>query len=165
MAQRASHAGVMDITLFPQTRDGYQAFDMALDNAALASGGDLRNAVILSLFCDRRAEDDDALPDNTGSRRGWWGDTVTGRRIGSRLWLLSREKRLREVVNRAREYAQEAVAWLVDDSVVDDIEVEAAIVAAGVLGLAVRVFRPGAAPETYRFGYLWQDATLQGIAA
>lgn len=165
MAQRASHAGVMDITLTPEFVDGWPTFDISVADGALVEGADLRNAVVLSLFCDRRAEDDDALPDVTGSRRGWWGDALTGRRIGSRLWLLSREKQLREVVNRAREYAQEALQWLIDDGVVDDLVVEAEIVAAGMLGLAVRIFRPGENPEIYRYSYLWQDSTLQGMAA
>lgn len=155
----------MDITLIPDFVDGWPTFDISVVNGALATGADLRNAVVLSLFCDRRAEDDDVLPDTTGSRRGWWGDALTGSRIGSRLWLLSREKQLREVVNRAREYAQESLKWLVDVGVVDGLVVDAEIVAEGVLGLAVRISRPGVNPETYRYSYLWQDATLQGIAA
>ncbi len=161
MALFAADTAAMDITIFPLQSGTQQAFDMSIDSGSLVSGGDLRNAVILSLFCDRRAEDDDALPDESGSKRGWWGDALLGRRIGSRLWLLSREKQLREVVNRAREYAREALKWLLDDGAVDDLEVDAEIVAPGVLGIAVRVFRPHANQETYRFSYLWQDATLQ----
>lgn len=154
----------MDITTFPVQRGGYQAFDMSVENGALASGADLRTAVILSLFCDRRAEADDILPDPSGSRRGWWGDELMGRQIGSRLWLLSREKQMREVVNRAREYAREALKWLQDASIVDEIEVDAEVLAFGVLGLSVRIFKPESRPESYRFNYLWQDASLQVVA-
>ena len=35
----------------------------------------LRTAVILSLFCHRRAEDEDVIPDGTSNKRGWWADT------------------------------------------------------------------------------------------
>lgn len=153
----------MDITTFPVQQGEHQAFDFALENGSLASGADLRTAVILSLFCDRRAADDDVLPDVVGTRRGWWGDALQARPLGSRLWLLSREKQLVEVVNRAREYAREALIWLREDGVIDELEIEAEIVANGVLGLVVRIFRPFTKPETYRYHYLWQDAALRAV--
>ncbi len=41
------------------------------------------------------------------------GETVSGSApVGSRLWLLSREKTLSSVVSRAQAYADEALAWL-----------------------------------------------------
>lgn len=152
----------MDITTFPVQRGEFQAFDVALENGALSSGADLRTAVILSLFCDRRAENDDVLPDPSGSRRGWWGDALMGKPIGSRLWLLSREKQMQEVVNRAREYASEALKWLIDDGILDDLDVQAEVVAFGWLGLSIQIFKPYAKPETYRFNYLWQDPLIGG---
>lgn len=154
----------MDITHFPIMHGDYMAFDAAMESGSLAAGADLRTAVILSLFCDRRAEADDALPDPAGSRRGWWGDALMQRPIGSRLWLLSREKQMQEVVNRAREYATEALQWLVDDGIVEELAVEAEVVRFGVLGLAARIVRPHAHTETYKFGYLWQDAALREAA-
>lgn len=79
----------------------------------LVAENTLRTAVILSLFLDRRADDDDVLPNGSNDRRGWWADTVapmteygiggglaSGDRIGSRLWLLSREKQLAGVLDR-----------------------------------------------------------------
>lgn len=80
----------------------------------------LTTAVTVSLFTDRVARPDDplpaAMPGREADRRGWWGDLLEldGRvnPIGSRLWLLNREKELQEVVNRAREYAEESLAWL-----------------------------------------------------
>lgn len=155
----------MDIALFPTKKNEGLAFDIALESGSISSGTDLRTSIILSLFCDRRAADDDTLPDVSGSRRGWWGDALQPRAIGSRLWLLAREKQLGEVVNRAREYARESVAWLLEDGIVDDLEVDAEIVAFGVLGFSVRVFKPFSKPETYRFNYLWQDASFQAVSS
>ncbi|WP_324606427.1 phage GP46 family protein [Xenorhabdus nematophila] len=67
-------------------------------------------------FTDRRALDSDELPAGAGTdRRGWWGDTFNTRSIGSRLWLLAREKQLSAVLHRAKAYADEALAWLIDD--------------------------------------------------
>ena len=37
----------------------------------------LETSILISLFSDRLADIEDLLPDNTGERRGWWGDTST----------------------------------------------------------------------------------------
>ena len=93
--------------------------DYELDTGALLADAGLQTAVIISLFTDRRAEPDDTLPAEASDKRGWWGDaiavqvngrTVEDDRIGSRLWLLSREKQLASVVERARQYCKEALA-------------------------------------------------------
>lgn len=131
--------------------------DLALDGAALATDEGLRTAVIVSLFTDARARDDDPLPAE-GDRRGWWGDAVPAvprDRIGSRLWLLSREKRLQSVVARAHDYAAEALAWLVDDGIVASVQVEAEAIGDQTLGLRVEIVRPGG-PGRQRFDFVWE---------
>ena len=118
----------------------------------------LETAVLLSLFTDRRADEGDILPDGQIDRRGWWGDSfpeVEGDRIGSRLWLLSREKQQQAVLDRAREYAMEALQWLIDDRVASRVEVTAEVVRTGVLGLTVVIERPQTDTVEYRFNYTW----------
>jgi len=83
----------------------------------------LPRAVIISLFSWRRANADDNAPEPMG----WWGDsypTVTADRIGSRLWLLGREKITNNMLNRARDYALEALQWLKDDGVAARVDVD-----------------------------------------
>ena len=70
----------------------------------------LKSAVWMSLGTDRRAENDDVLPGGDGDKRGWWGDSFRQRRIGSRLWLLERQKITADTLLRAEEYAAEALA-------------------------------------------------------
>ena len=125
----------------------------------LAAGDDLATAVVLSLFTDRRAEPDDGVPDGTDDRRGWWGDGLADRPLGSRLWLLSRAKATRETRLRAIEYAQEALAWLVDDGVADAVEVDAEWLDSppSQLGLVVTVTPPAAAPEVFLFATFWRE--------
>ncbi len=130
-------------------------FDMQIDAGALASDHDIKTAVLISLFTDRRAESDDVLPDAAGSRRGWWGDALNSRRIGSRLWLLSREKQLREVVNRAKEYTEEALAWLVEEGVARRVVVSAEMLQQGWIALSVQVDRNNNAPARYRYEFAW----------
>lgn len=116
----------------------------------------LRTAVLISLFTDRRAAVDDTLPDNTGDRRGWWGDfapAVEGDQIGSRLWLLARGKRTAETIRLARDYALEALQWLVLDGVAATLDVQAE--GRGESGIAIAVFitRPDGGRQ--RFDHLW----------
>ncbi len=104
--------------------------DFTFANNDLVSDDGLRTAVLVSLFTDRRARDDDELPDtNLNDRRGWWGDKASSvdeeDEIGSRLWLLEREKTETEVVVRARQYTEEALQWMIDDGVAATVTVTA----------------------------------------
>ena len=63
----------------------------------------LVSAIWMSLGTDRRAQQDDVIPNGSQDKRGWWGDTYRPRKIGSRLWLLYREKQLPETLRRAEE--------------------------------------------------------------
>lgn len=136
-----------------------QGADYALDTLGLVEDDGLETAVIISLFTDRQAGTDDDIPDGSGDRRGWWADTLSaGDQTGSRLWLLSREKQTQAVLNNAREYALEALQWLVDDGVAGQIEVEAEIVRDGILGLSIAIYRPAAtSPIRYRYETLWRS--------
>lgn len=132
----------MDLALIQHS---YGRFDMAMEGADLAGDDGLETAVVISLFTDRRAEADDTIPDGSGDRRGWWGDgwsETEGDRIGSRLWLLAREKELPVVARRAEEYAEEALAWLLAEGVARAVRVTAEQVRRGVLGLTIVIERP-----------------------
>jgi len=95
-------------------------FDLVIENDDLLGDEGLMTAVTVSLFTDRVARTDDPLPEylpgHFSDRRGWWGDLIRengrSRPIGSRLWLLFREKELAETVRRADDYTQECLAWL-----------------------------------------------------
>jgi phage gp46-like protein len=63
----------------------------------LANGDDFQTAAIISLFTDRVARADDPYEDN--DRRGWWGFNEQNQ-LGSRLWLIRREKLTREVAEK-----------------------------------------------------------------
>lgn len=131
--------------------------DVFLDGPDLGGLKDLETAVVISLFTDRRAEDDD--PVDPTDRRGWWADTfpgVEGDKIGSRLWELEREKQTQQTLNRAHAYVQEALAWLVDDGVAESIEVETEWVKMGFLGIGVKIDRPEG-QEDFRFEVPWNQ--------
>ena len=143
---------VNDLALLPPAPLDVAGPDCGMEAGDLVAEGSLRTAVILSLFLDRRADDDDILPNGSDDRRGWWADTVapmtdygigggsaSGGHIGSRLWLLSREKQLAGVLERARHYAEEALTWLVEDGVATAVQVTATNPRQGWLVLEVTV--------------------------
>lgn len=128
--------------------------DLSVIGAALKPDAGLETAVVLSLFTDARAEDGDRLPDDETDPRGWWGDvaaTVDGDRFGSRLWLLKREKQTQETLNRARTYAEEALAWLIDDGIATAVLVEAEWISRGLLGLGVTIALADGAISEHHF--------------
>lgn len=136
--------------------------DYRLERGALQSDADLQTAVLISLFTDRLAEPDDVLPELGAPRRGWWGDALAATkgnagRIGSRLWLLSREKMLPETINRAREYAQEALAWMVTEGVARRVTVQAQVVGVDTLGLAIQIERNQGQVLRYSYDLAWQQ--------
>lgn len=135
--------------------------DLLLAGPQLATDDGLETAVVLSLFTDRRAALDDLLPDSTADRRGWFGDgfaDVDGDRIGSHLWLLAREKQTNEVLQRAREYARDALRWLIDDAVARAVDVQASWLRQGVLLLEIDIRRADAAPVRFRFENFWSQS-------
>ncbi|MDB5432434.1 MAG: hypothetical protein JWP35_3550 [Caulobacter sp.] len=134
------------------------AAEMVLTGGDLATDDGLQTAVIISLFSDARAAEDDDLPHADADRRGWWGDTyadVEGDSIGSRLWLLSRGKQLPGTLTEAKTYAQEALAWLIEDGVAASIDIEASYPAPGFWALGIGISRPHG-PARNRFDFVWE---------
>jgi len=128
----------------------------------------LETAVIISLFTDRRAKTDDILPDpNSSDLRGWWGDLVSdieSDQIGSRLWLLSREKTESNVLMRAKEYALESLQWLIEDEVAAKIVVNAerqGTVGNDRLALGVEIHKIDGNKKVFNFELQWEAQKLR----
>lgn len=130
------------------------------DSEPLIDDG-LGTAMLLSLRTDRRAKDDDLLPDERSTDRGgWWGDELDDEPLGSRLWLLSRSKATEETLRNAEEYAYEALEWLVLDGVAERLTVAAMKAqrsgnADPVLILQIIVKKPDDQDETFKFRLNW----------
>lgn len=112
----------------------------------LINGDDLQTAIIISLFTDRVARDDDDIDGD--DRRGWWGDADEENNIGSRLWLLRRQKLTQAVAQKAEDYSREALHWLVTDGVVSSFSVATQIVYPRRLNMVIRYQRPGNSNDT-----------------
>lgn len=152
------------------------AADLLLGNGQLATDAGMRTAILISLFSDARAADDEELPEPGSDRRGWWGDAFarearpdagTARdvnRIGSLLWLLSRSKITTRVLTQAQQACEEALAWLVRDGIASAVRV---VVMAqtrigqqtpDLMAIAVEIDRPGG-PNRQRHDFTWEAST------
>jgi len=99
------------------------------DSGDLVLEQGLFSAIIISIFTDGRAADEDILPNILDTnRRGWWGDLINppvqNDKIGSRIWLLERSKTLPEVLVQAKEYIKESLQWIIDDGLASEIKIE-----------------------------------------
>src|SRR5689334_19701705 len=130
--------------------------DWSLSGGQLAGGQDLTTAILISLFTDRMANPDDAILDGSGDPRGWWGDLGESVAIGSRLWLLERAKQIQETLNRAVDYAREALQWLIDDGVVAKFDIAAEWTRPGMLGMQVVARRRDGSTIAMKFPSVWQ---------
>lgn len=121
------------------------------DSTSLDFINDLTTSVLISLFTDAPADADDIIPDCTVFRRGWWAD----KSMGSKLWLLERSKALSVVADLVRQYALNALAWLVADQIAADVEAQAQWFNSTMLVLTVTITRGSARPISIRFANLW----------
>lgn len=140
-------------TIWPEP-DGSEA-DWAVVPGDLQQGDDLQTAIYISLNTDRLARDDDPI-DGT-NRRGWWGDTGEAYPIGSRLWLLRRQKLTTAVAGKAVDFIREALQWLLDDGVVSRIDVQTRIVYPRTLLVGVAYQEPGKAEQSVKFSWVWEQ--------
>lgn len=145
-----------------------QLADLRIKGRDIMGDDSLYTAVLVSLFTDARASSADELPPELAQEadlRGYWGDAIADDRqsIGSKLWLLHREKQLPRVLARAERYATEALQWLVRDGLATAVQVTASNNKQGVLELAVSVTIPAVQglmlrTEQWNFTFTLQEA-------
>lgn len=132
--------------------EGGIAIDAIVDaSTSLEFVNDLTTSVLISLFTDAPASDDDVIPDGTVNRRGWWGDPG----MGSKIWLLERAKALPSVAATVESYAQSALAWLVSDGVAASVDASAVRLGPTVLQLTITILRGSGKPIAITFANLW----------
>ncbi len=92
-------------------------YDVKYEHGDIQTDRTMTTALLMSIFTDRRANDDDELP-NEGDKGGWWGDLLEedDTKKGSRLWLL-KGRIDQQALNQAKEYIKESIQWFVDDGI------------------------------------------------
>jgi len=132
------------------------------EEGLLADDADLGTAVMLSLYTNRTAQPSYVIPDG-GPVRGWWADTYRTYPIGSRLWLLHREKKTEIVRRRAEEYAREAMQWFIAAGVARRVDTAARWLlhpdATGFLEIEITIYPPEGPRRIWCFPYAWGQIT------
>lgn len=130
--------------------------DVTLTAGDLEPENGLATALLLSLFTDAPASDEQLARFGGDDRHGWCLDSLAatpGDRYGSLLWLLQREAQTTENLNFAREAAEQATRWFVTDGVLDEVIVQAEYPQRGLLALQLELVRARAPRE--RFAFVW----------
>lgn len=136
-------------------------FDIDIENGDLVADNGLETSVAISLFTDRRVNDEE-LPDLETDKRGWWGDSfpeVDQDRIGSRLWTLDRSKILPETLNRFNELCREALIWMQEDGIAGEIGISSEYNDDRQLITNIEISRPS--EDVERFSVLWDEQQIR----
>lgn len=116
---------------------------------------DLETAVLISTFTDRRAETDelDLIQRREAYKGGWWGDTLTDVKWGSKLYLLRNRNATPSTIALAKTYLEEAYQWLVDDGVAKSVDV---IVVRGANPTSIKFTVSIARPDGTAWARSWE---------
>jgi phage gp46-like protein len=159
-----------DIRLVQNTE--FPKYSVTVDWSLLSDGTlddtqALATAIIVALGTDRLAQPGDTFPDpDDNDRRGWWGDfdaeeVWDGWPIGSRLWLLQREKitgpgaRVGPTTVRVENYIREAIQPFLDRRIASVMEVEATRVDKQRIDARVKIYRGPELEIDLRYQILW----------
>lgn len=95
-------------------------YDLAFDNGDLKSTQGFTSALLMSIFCERRATPSEVAPPE--KRRGWFGNAFLGFtdfEIGSKLWLLLQARADQVTLNNSITFSNNAVEWFKEDKYID----------------------------------------------
>jgi len=153
-----------DIKLIFDAEEQYAEFVLADRDVERDSG--FETAVLLTLLTDKRAEAGDPLPDDSGYKGGWWGDSlpvVPDYEMGTKLWLLQRSKTLTEIPAIAKEYLADGFKWMVEDGIIKsvDITVERRRDLKDTLYITLSFMKPEGTTIFYKFYYNWESQILR----
>lgn len=140
-----------------------------LDDRSLDERQALATAVIMALGTDRLAEPTNVLPDpDSTDRGGWWGDLDAeeiwnGWPIGSRLWLLKRDKiddagsQRGSTVTRIDRYIRECLQPFLDLKIASRLEVKAERTGRNQIEAHVCMYRGPDLIIDLRYQVLWDE--------
>lgn len=141
---------------------------LQLSTGLLDETEELATAIRVAIGTDRRAMDDDELPDmDSIDRRGWWGDTEAipiwdGWPIGSRLWLVERAKitsrNYRQGATTARidQYIQEALIPFIEHGICTRFDTDVQRTGVNSIEARVTIYRGPVPDIELRFQSLWE---------
>lgn len=92
----------------------------------IVTADQLDTALLMSLFCERRASASEVAPPE--QRRGWIGNEGTSFEIGSKLWLYEQARLTKTTLNGITTEAASALQWLVDDGIAVKVDTSVSLI-------------------------------------
>jgi phage gp46-like protein len=134
--------------------------DLQLNKGDLLREEGLTTAVLISLFTDARADEDDEI-DDKNDKRGWWADAVEGiiPITGSKLWQYERSKTTQIVLVKIKKAIEDALQWMIDDNVAEKIDINLerfGIKGNDRLGLDLKIYQTDKNITALKFDDLWK---------
>lgn len=153
-----------DIRLFPDPI--VEETDVRISDRDLVRDSGIETAVMISLFTNRLADEEDLLPDSEGDRQGWWADAVNedDDKIGSRLWLLQRSKTVQEIPSEAEGYIKEALQWMLDDGVASEIEVSVSRLDYQTLQMNIDITSGTGEQFFFKYVFNWKEQLARRVS-
>lgn len=158
------------LRIAPVTANDEIAFDLLQTPLGLIDETQqLASAILIALNTDKLADPSDVLPDPRDSdRRGWWGDLDAhkiwnGWPIGSKLWLLSRDKivgsgaRAGATTARVEAYIREALKPFIDQKLCSKITVAATIETSQRISALITLYRGPKKLIELEYQPLWDE--------
>ena len=130
-------------------------FDFLIESNSLVIDDGLESILVVALFCDARVGQDE-IPNGVEFNGGYWADSS----LGSKLWLLKREKLTTLTAIRAKQYCHEALKHLIELGVLKGVFVEVEIIDGKGLGISIGVLPPDGGSEQ-KYYYLWEGQALK----
>ena len=131
--------------------------DIALDDNDFSTDNSLTTSVLLSLLSYRF--------DGITKLNSWFAEDVLLTDIpqGSRLYKLLDENNTSSARNRAKQYVNEALQWLIDDNIANDINVEIVNESKNKILINIVITRPSETDENYSFFINWESQQLGAL--
>jgi phage gp46-like protein len=133
-----------------------------LESSLLIREDTLDSAVIMSLFCDARADEDTKLPLNVTDRRGWCGDEFFDAHDsdwGSLLWTRWYSKTTEDTRRFMIWTARQSLQHLIDNKIAERVEVTGEWRSNSLLALKIDIYKPEVLAPAYHavWGLTLQD--------
>lgn len=140
---------------------GNNCLDLKIVDGDLQSDDGLENAVLISIFTDKRVEKEE-LPESIIDQKGWWADSISDPSddlIGSKFWLQDRGKLTTNIKNDIRDDIQESLQWLIDDGIAATVEVTTTLIAGERIDIDIQIFKPEG--DDHPFKFVWDGQELK----
>ena len=137
------------------SQDDYGTWDVSIgDEGELVTEDSFDTYILTALFTDIRADESEVA--DTRKRGGWIGNESTpGFQMGSKLWLLDQSPLTQDTMNKAEEYATQALQVMIDERLAVAVSVVATRGEDNII-LNVTIQRPDS-PTAFRHYDLWEN--------